>query len=131
MTDTEALLPLIGPLPEQPKTPEAPTPWEKDANLWYRVNDVNGGLVADFENSDVAALVVELVNAAASGQARREVDHYVDEDGSVWSVADNGRYYITPTQEAANAKLARHGDDSGCSLEYIVELYGAKPVYKP
>lgn len=135
-SDRSNLLALIGPLPEQPQAPEAPTPWRVNLpNYAEQILDASGRSVGDFANEAVAALVVELVNTAAAAEQapEREVDHYVDEDGTSWALADNGRYYIAPTREVANAKLsqfAHRSGDHGCTLEHIVGGYGATPVYK-
>lgn len=72
---------LIGP----PKYPIHPTPWAPGAGDNYsRILDANGGLVAGNALHDVAAMIVELVNAEAEGWMRvgpddyRELEEYVD-----------------------------------------------------
>ncbi|WP_086846939.1 hypothetical protein [Amycolatopsis kentuckyensis] len=68
MNSEQDLLALIGPLPEQPQTPTAPTPWRCVRDDSGFVYDVNGVLVAEFVAADIAALVVKLVNAAATSR---------------------------------------------------------------
>lgn len=120
---------LVGPMPEMPKVPKYPTPWNEEEGVIYAAN---GRMVTPIDTPNtseddvyLAALIVEHINKAfepaEAGPKLRQTRE--DGYGRRWFEVEPGWAIYAESRQSAEVQFRLHGSDYGRSVSELEGYY--------